>query len=320
MLFLRLFIFCFIFSNWVFAGSKPADPEARQKSSAAASSQNHEKILLRYKFQTYEVLRFTAEHKSTIRGNLDGVRELTTHEARFKKHYRIVHVDAEGNALVEPVLDQVRMQIQFDNAPPTVYDSTSQEKVDPKFRHVAASLGKALVKMRISPTGKLIKMTSNLNKALQEKMERHRHGKITDSDPSKNFLIKLPVEAKKIGDEWAESVQKVRLQVNPGLKREFTILRTYKLVKIENGVAKITFVSAISPPIRDPNLELQTIQILPHGEIFFDIDRGRILERTFLVEKQIVGLANGKGVVHVKTRRTDRLVQPSTVSRGNPVK
>lgn len=317
MSFLRFVVFFLVLmmAHWGFAVSKPAAFETRQKSSSESDSRKNEKILLRYKFRTYEVLRYSAEHKSTIEGNLDGVRELTAHESKFKKHIRIVHVDAEGSALVEPVLDQVRMQVRFDKAKPTVYDSTSKEEVHPKFKHIEATIGRALVRMRISSTGELLKTTRLISKALQEKLGGGRKGKLAASDPSKNFLILLPKKALIVGDEWTDRTQKIQLEVRPGLKRDFTILKTYKLEKVENQVAKITFTSAIAPPVRTPDLQLQIVQLLPQGSIYFDIEKGRILERSLIIDKQIVGLHGGKGSMHVKTRRTERLVHPSTASR-----
>ena len=69
---------------------------------------------------------------------------------------------------------------------------------------------------------------------------------------------------------------------------------TYRLEKIETGVATISLKTQILTPLDDARVKSQIVQRISAGEIRFDIDSGRLLSKQLNWDESVLGF-NGPG-------------------------
>lgn len=263
--------------------------------------------LLRYKFRPNEIVRFEVEHKVTIDMKKGEAEETARHATVENKHFRVVSVDANGAAIIEPVIDRVRMTARFGGHPEITWDSNSDKQPPPPLKGVGATIGRATARMKFSCRGELISSVPVLPARLQARVAAGTGPATPENDASKNFLVVFPEQPVGVGDEWSDTDLEVSLKVTPSLSRKFRILRRYRLESLEDGRATISLRSAPLQPVSEPQLRAQLIQRLPAGTIVFDLERGLIVHRRLTIDEKVVGFAEADSRLHVKSVRTERL-------------
>lgn len=287
----------------------------------AAAADAGESYRLRYKFKPKQQVHYEVTHSSTTSMSKDQTRSIAKDSAKSRKHFTVISVDEMGNAVLEPVIDAVKMSVQFDNGPKKTFDSESKENPLKEFANVKRTIGKPLVRLTVSPTGRLIKAKPLLDKDLQKKVAGANGEAKPAEDPSKNFLVVFPEKKLQVGDTWTDDKLTVKLtvQTSPRLRQDFTILRMFQLESVKDGKATIRFTMAPLKPIQNnPQLETQLIRRLIGGTIVFDLERGLIVSRKSSSDRKVHGAINGQGLLHVTTDRTEELIPAPKVASTTP--
>lgn len=226
---------------------------------------------LQYQFRQGEFLHFHAKSESSMRVSAREVRQTLREKRETFKHYRVVAVDKDGSAVLEPVIDRAIMQARSDNDEAIIWDSRSKATVPKRFQPVAETVGKPKVRVRYKPNGEVEEVLPI-------------DGKKDDLNPdtsSYGFLVRLPNKPVAVGESWSDDFV---VQVSPEpdlsrkLRKDVDIRRTYTLTKVEDGVAKITFSTSVKKPIRNPIIEAQLISRSLTGSVDFELKRGLILK------------------------------------------
>jgi hypothetical protein len=274
---------------------------------------------LRYKFQRGELVFYDEQQRTTKTIKGAGLVDVTKTETSARKHYRVVSVDGVGTGLLELVLDRVKMQVDFGKKAPLVkFDSQSKKQPPAQFRRVKATIGQPQVRMRLAANGEL-KNVQLLHQSNRRVVGQLRSAPRTDvSDPSHNFLVVFPQESIAVGHSWSDRID-VDVRVSKSLLRPITLQRRYSLKSVKDGLATISIKTRILTPIRDPKILTQLIQRTPSGTAVFDLARGVIVEKTMTVNKRQVGGIIEKSLMHVISKRVERLVEPTqkTASRDS---
>ena len=282
--------------------------------SAAADSNDdsRETYRLRYRFSPNQLVYYDVSHETTIQIKAENTSERTRHNSNARKHYRVISGSDDGQALLELVIDRVKLSVQFGKSEPVVYDSTSSDPPPAQFRTVAESIGRPQARIRFAANGKLLSVTPL--KPRDGGGQLPNAPKTPDNDPSHNFLVVFPEDPIAVGDTWTDRLT-VQVRASKTLLRPVTLLRRYELTSVEDGVATISLKTSVLTPVRDPDIRTQLIQRTPAGTIRFDINRGVILSKTLTLDETEVGLFGGKGSMHVVSHRTERFVPLETAAR-----
>jgi len=285
---------------------------------SAEASQQDDAYLLRYRFRAGTSLHYKVTHQSTITMVKGPIKGVARNGSTARKHLKVVAVDDKGNAVLEPVIDSVNMWVQFDDTPKKSYNSETDDEPIPQFAGVAKTIGKTLVRLKVAPNGELLEAVPQLDKNTQKKVTKNNGPPTASNDASKNFLIVFPEESVSVGDSWTDSDLTVKLLVQsvPRLYRDYTILRKYKLVSVKDGKATIQLSMTPKQPVNDPRLKTQLIQRLLSGTIVFDINRGEIVSRRMTVDNSVIGFAQNKSRLHVKSERREQLIRATDVAAG----
>lgn len=246
---------------------------------ATAVSPKHK---LAYQFRVEHPVHYESLQRANIVAQSGETQDTSNNKTESRKHIRVLSVQPDGTAEVELIIDWVRMTQQFDDSPPTVFDTA---KPDPalmkKFQQVVRSVGTPQFRLVCSPTGKVLKVTP-LNA---------KPGQPAPAIPADKFmfLTQLPDQPIAIGETWSETFDTTVTVEDNNLQRTVSLKRTYKLEQVEKSQAEITFKTATLTPIKDPKVLVQLIQQTTFGRLTFDLEKGQVVRRKVETDGSEIG-------------------------------
>ena len=129
----------------------------------------------------------------------------------------------------------------------------------------------------------------------------------------------FPEQPVKLQGAWKETLT-VDVMVDRTLKRPVKLLRTYKLEKVEAGIAEISLQTVVITPLDDPALEAQLIQRTPAGVVRFDIENGTLLSRKLTVEDSVIGAFGAQSSMAARSEHIEQLVTAAELEAGKPAR
>ncbi len=300
---------------------KPTDHSSAIKlvsNEVAADETTAEKkqVLLRYRFQPNQFLHYKVVHEMIIQMQAKALKEVTKNLTTSRQHLRVVSVDEDGNAIMETMLDHVKMKSQFDDNPPTEFDSDDPDKRPAQFEHILKSVGKPQGRVRVNAMGKVLEMNVTAGKNATAKNGVIKNISKTDADkpePEKlesySLLVPLPEKPVGLGEQWIDYMD-IKVQVNKTLTRTVKVRRAYTLTKLDGNIAKIEFKTSILDDPQDPEVRVQLIQRSPSGSIRFDIENGKIISNTMHSDQTEIGIAGDASSMRAVSNRTETLFTP----------
>jgi hypothetical protein len=267
---------------------------------------------LAYKFTPGQFAHYEVVQKMNILSKYPEAQETVENESTTMKHFRVVALDADGIAQLEPIIDRVRMAALFNGVNKISYDSNDPGNPPQGFENVAANIGKAMARVHITPNGELAKVT------LLPGAPAALSTLAAQADPKLNFLIPMPREAVGVGAVWRDRYQ-VPVMVGENLSQPVTMQRQFELTKVTGTVATIGFKTSVLTPLSNPQVEAQLLQRTPAGTIEFDLDRGLIISQATKAAGQVVQAFGANTLMQASLETAERWlpqttgVQPATL-------
>jgi hypothetical protein len=253
-------------------------PNAADKTDAKEPA---DKYLLRYHFEPGETLRYESVMQLMQQGVVGTKSKIDNTLTRQKRVFTIGEVTEDGQADVSMQFEHVRMEIQSNGEEPEVFDSTMPlENVTKKFQGTARQLAGAAPKYQLQAQG-----TPVSEDGIQQ---------IPDGGQA-SFMFPLPEQEVAIGESWKVNMV-INVRIGEGVKRDITLLRTYTLRSVEDGIATIGFSTSVSSAVKVPAVKAQLLQATPQGEMLFDIAKGRLLRKEMRIDRMVIG-ALGPGTM-----------------------
>jgi hypothetical protein len=273
----------------------------------AASGAAKGAVTLKYKWEANQIFYFDSTSLMSISTQKDTTAETAMNESRSFKHYRVISVDPDGNALLELIIDRVKMLARFGENDPLTFDSNSEAAPPPQLRGIRDGIGKPTARVQVSAYGTL-KDVTRLGAAAPGK------GAVADNDPSNNFLTVLPEMPTEIGGTWSEKID-VRVSVSKELTQNVTILRKFQLDAVEGNIARISMNSTVLTPVKDPMIIGQLIQRTPSAKIVFDIEKGQIVSRETRLDKTEIGVLGPNSSMRAVGEFVEKMVTREDVAK-----
>lgn len=259
-----------------------------------------------YKFQPNQFVHYEVANRMSILTQFGDTSTVALNESTAVKNYRVISVDGQGGAVIEPTIVRVKMSAQFAEQDAAIYDSETAIDPPPQFKDVAATLGRPSVRLQVAANGQLIQATPLLDSPANRNLAK--------DDPRHNFLIVFPTDPVPIGGSWKDRFQ-VPVSVEGGLKREVTLQRTFTLTKVNGNSAFIQLKTAVMTPVDSPAIEAQLIQRTPSGVLEFDMAEGAFLGQELRVSGHVVNAFGEKTQMKAESLSVEKRI-PSPTSRG----
>jgi hypothetical protein len=223
-------------------------------------------------------------------------------------HFRVISVDENGIALIEPVVDRTRMTAKMHGKEQVEFDSDKGSTPDPGFQAIRDAIGRTVARFQVAPTGKLLKaviVDTSAPKALRDAAEK--------LDIRFQYLGLMPTTSVSVGDKWREDYSVVL--INNGLKEPWPMRRVYELTSVVDGIATIKFKTIIMKPVDEPELKKQVIQQTPAGTIEFDIEQGLVRSYASTINQTVINAFGPQSMLRVTGESTEKLVAAKTSTK-----
>lgn len=273
-----------------------------------------ESVLLRYQFQKGQFVHYEEQSRSEMTLMARTQTQATRENRKTNKHFRVVSVDENGSAVIEPVIDRVQMEVRNDDDPAVRYDSADKGEVSRDFKKVEETIGKPSLRIRYSPNGRIEQLLP---------LVPQDSGEITLEDQEKqNFLIAFPEEEISVGEAWTDNYM-IDVSVDGKLRNPLTkrvkIRRTYTLEEVKDDIASIQFRTYPLAVERDPQVKVQLVHHSRFGSIQFDIERGIILEWKSSGSGQVFNAFGPASSMKALSSTTEKYIaSPEALKRRRP--
>jgi len=335
-------------SSQVVAGNieAPEKPSAAEPTTASdnAAVATTEAWLLRYKFQEGQKLRYQTTQKMTLTGTVGEKKQVDVSELKQRRMFTILSVDEVGSSHMAMQFENVWMQKKVDNAASVEFDSNMKPADVPYiFRQVASDLKGSAPKFWLSNLGRSMypketaadkesavrtanKSDETVTKLVEDEPQSGTVQLVAGStldatiqeqkkqtDPG-SFLMTLPEKEIQVGQTWKETIV-VPARMQNGINIEVSILRTFRLESVENGIARISFRCSIESLIRrDPTVAAQLIQATPRGILTIDINRGLMIRREMHYDESVFGVLGADSILASAGTNIEELIETDSAA------
>ena len=250
-------------------------------------------VLLRYKFEPGQVLRWNVTQQGNVRTSVSGTTQTAETVSKSVKVWRVKEIDEDGGALFEHSVENVDMRQKLTGRPEVRYNSKTDTEVPVGFNDVADSVGKPLTIIRLDRRGKV---------------RSRRQTKYNKSMPNQGQVtIPFPEEPIPVGHTWSFPYE-VSVNLEAGGVRKIKTRQRFTLKDVKNDIAVIHVSTQILTPIHDPAIEAQLAQREASGDVRFDVEAGRILSQQMDLDKRVIGFRGKASSLHYRTRFTEKFI------------
>ena len=248
--------------------------------------------ILRYKFNDGETIIAQVSHRALTETTINGTTQHVETATDSTKSWKITHVDKNGNATLEHLIDHVKMMSRTSEMETVRWDSDGSKAPPDGYGGVKLSLGKPLSELTIDSCGRVI--------------NRKDFFPSPPSNTGDLMVVPLPDEPVAVGTTW--TVPDTIVVDIPGStgKSVRTRLR-YQVTKLKKDRATIKVDTTVLTPVHDPQTESRLLERIWSGEIIFSIDHGRIISRSVNVDRRVIGFHGPASSIRYKASREEEL-------------
>jgi len=259
----------------------------------AAAAAPSEAYLLRYRFRSGDAIASRVAHRALTETTMNGVTQTVETRTDSTKTWNVVAVDAAGRATLEQSVDDVTMTSRTSDRGEVRWASDDEAEPPPGYEGVRQSLGVPLVRMQVSPDGRIL--------------ERRELRPCPATATGDLVVVPLPAEAVPEGYEWVVR-DEVVVEVPNGPRKAVRTRLRYRLERVENGLATIAVDTTVLTPVDDPRIAARLLERIWDGTISFDIEAGRITDRRTAIDRRVVGFGGPQSSVRYKASLEERLL------------
>jgi len=259
----------------------------------ATAGSASEAFLLRYRFEAGDAIASRVAHRALTETTMNGVTQSVETRTDSTKTWNVVAVDDDGQATLEQSVDDVTMTSRATDRGEVRWSSEDEAAPPPGYEGVRQSLGVPLVRMLVSPDGRIL--------------ERRELRPCPATATGDLVVVPLPDAAVPAGHEWVVR-DEVVVEVPNGPRKAVRTRLRYRLEKVENGLATIAVDTTVLTPVDDPRIEARLLERIWDGTICFDIESGRITSRSTAIDRRVVGFGGPQSSVHYKASLEEHLL------------
>ena len=299
---------------WASQSVLAEDAAPSQTEPVDKASSNEQTVLLKYKFQPGQFAYYEVSDSVRYVTQQAGRAFETFQRNESSKHFRVVSVDEDGSALLEPIIDRIKMRAGRRDSNPDnpkdkpgdqtaiEFDSVKDKVAPPEFQRHKETIGKAMARFQFASHGELLAV-----RIMSDDVPKSITAAAAKADPKMSFLIPLPNESITVGHRWKQKYDEP-ISVGQGLTQQIPMLRQFELTGLADGVATIKFKTSILALLNDPKIQGKLAQQTPSGIIEFDVERGLIRSRKSVTNETVVNAFGQQTLLQVVGESMEKLM------------
>jgi len=284
--------------------------------SSLALAQENSPVLLRYRFEPGQIVRYSVTLQDDYRITMGAVTDEPYSHQDSTKYYRVKSVAKDGSAELELAIEGIQIEI-FQNG--NKHNFKTGEAVTDATPAVFTALndlvGQPHLRLTASPRGEI----SNY-KPLVAKDQ-------VPQDPSSlafDVLLKLPEQAVSVGETWKEEYEVPVFLAGASptapLKKSVRMQHLYTLQSHTDGLATIEIKTKVLSVIEDPEEEMQLLRRTPQGSVVIDTRRGLMVSKSLSQNNQVSGFEKGASLINFRQRQEEKLLGTATAQSGAAIR
>lgn len=250
----------------------------------------------RFAWAPGKVLIYQVEQTTSATDTIDGKSVDTWAKLRHVKRWQVTGVDAAGVATVQMSLQSLRIQTKTPSGEMLLFDSTQPDQSTPELREQLTKYVNApLAVLRIDNLGRVIEVKDS------------RYGPASRFESELPFVLSMPGEALAEGKSWERNYQ-ITLEPPQGVGEKFAATQKYECKSAAGDKAVIAITTQLKQAPEAEADQIPLFQLLPEGEIVFDIHNGRLQSALLQVNRQLKNHQGPGSVYRFQSTYTEQLV------------
>jgi hypothetical protein len=244
---------------------------------AAASAASAQGAPARLRWQTGQVLTYRVEQSTTVTETVGDQSAETKTQLNLVKRWQVLAVDNAGVATLQLSLASLRQEMTIPGGDPLLFDSDKPDKSTPQLREqMAKYVNTPLAVLRVDGLGRVVEVKES------------KFGPPTRYEAELPFAALLPADALKAGLAW-ERAYKITVEPPKGAGEKYDAVQKYACKSAADGSAVVTLTTALKSPPAAAADQVPMLQLLPEGEVVYDLKAGRLRSAALHVEKEVKG-------------------------------
>lgn len=228
----------------------------------------------RMRWAAGQVLQYAVEHVTDATDVTADSKTQTRSVVRVTKRWQVLGVDAAGTATVQLSLAAMYQERTTPSGDVLRYDSADPEKSTPQLKEALSRyLNTPLATVRVGPLGNVVEVKEAKSDASGYENELP-------------FLIELPAAGLKAGDGW-ERNYKITLAPPLGTGEKYDAIQRFRCKQVVGDLATITLTTELKAPPTAAADAVPLWQMLPEGEVVFDLKNGRVHTASLRIKKEL---------------------------------
>jgi hypothetical protein len=243
-----------------------------------------------------QVLLYRVELSTVALDQVGENKSETKSVVKVTKRWQVTKVETDGTATLTLSLTQMYQQRTTPSNEVLTYDSANPDKSDPHLKKaLEAYVNKPLATLRIDPQGRVVEIKESISPA-------------TSYENELPFLALLPAAAFKAGLTW-ERPYKITLPPPLGTGEKYDAVQKYGCKAATAEAATVTLTTELKNPPKAAADAIPLWQMMPAGEIVYDLKNGRLHSAKLTIEREVKGHQGENSVCKFTSSQTVQYVE-----------
>jgi hypothetical protein len=249
----------------------------------------------RLHWQPGQVLTYRVEQNTVASDVVGDSKAETKTRLNLIKRWQVISVDAAGAATLQLSLAMLRLETNTPGGDTLLFDSASPDKNTPELRtQLSGYVGKALALLRVDNQGRVLDVKES------------KFGPASRYENELPFVGVLPADGPKDGQEWQRDY-KITLEPPSGTGEKYDAVQKYVCKSAADGLMAATMTTELKTPPA-PAEQAPLLQLLPAGEVVFDLKAGRLKSAALKIDKEVKGHQGEGSSYHVQVTYNEEYI------------
>jgi hypothetical protein len=231
----------------------------------------------RLRWQTGQVLTYRVEQSTTITESVGDQKVESKTQLAVVKRWQVLAVDNAGTATLQLSVTALRQEMTVPGGDPLVFDSANLDKSTPQLREqMAKYVNTPLAVLRVDGLGRVVEVKES------------KFGQASRYEAEPPFVGQLPADALKAGLAWERAYQ-ITVEPPKGVGEKYDAVQKYACKSAADGAAVVALTTALKAPPAAAADQVPLLQMLPEGEVVYDLKAGRLRSATLHIDKEVKG-------------------------------
>ncbi len=231
----------------------------------------------RLRWQPGQVLLYKSEHSTFASDSVGDNKSETRSLVKVTRRWQVLAVDAAGVATLQMSLVALAQERTTPKGEVLRYDSADPDKSSPELKGAFSKfLNVPLAVLRVDGLGRLVEVKES------------KFGPASSYENQLPFVGVLPAEGLRTGASWQRDFL-ITLAPPLGTGEKHPAVQRFTCKSVTADRAVVAFTTELKTAPATPADAVPLWQVLPAGELVYDLRAGRLQSATLTIDKEVKG-------------------------------